>query len=318
MSLRRMKLHTDSIFSPFMYDNAAVVSHRSAKEKVNAWKPYHFIHETEPDRNGELQRINTIFLTNRECPFKCVFCDLWKHTLDDPTPKGAIPAQIRYALDRLPKADVIKLYNSGNFFDVSAIPLEDYPEIATLISDYKRVIVENHPRIGRKHILPFQKMLTARLEIALGIETIHPEVLPKLNKKVTVQDIEDTVHFCISNGIDLRGFILLNPPFITNKDEYRYWCLETVKFAFNIGFSTVSIIPVRTGNGLMERLLDNGAYIPPDLTILESVFCDVLKMKKGIVFIDLWDIEQFWQGDKNLYHDFKNRLEMMNQTQRAL
>ena len=57
-------------------------------------------------------------------------CDLWKNTLTETVPVGAIPAQIEYALARLPAARVIKLYNSGSFFDPRAIPVADYPAIA--------------------------------------------------------------------------------------------------------------------------------------------------------------------------------------------
>jgi len=66
--------------------------------------------------------VATIFLTNRECPWRCVMCDLWKNTLIDSVPLGAIPSQIDYALARLPAARQIKLYNSGSFFDTQAIP----------------------------------------------------------------------------------------------------------------------------------------------------------------------------------------------------
>ena len=47
-------------------------------------------------------------------------CDLWRHTLDEPTPDGAIPKQIEFALERLPQASVVKLYNTGKFFDSAA------------------------------------------------------------------------------------------------------------------------------------------------------------------------------------------------------
>src|SRR5260370_339314 len=43
----------------------------------------------------------TIFLTNRECPYRCLMCDLWTNTLDATVPKGAIAAQIRDALINL-------------------------------------------------------------------------------------------------------------------------------------------------------------------------------------------------------------------------
>ena len=79
---------------------------------------------------GCVEDVATLFLTNRECPFRCLMCDLWRNTTDTRVPPGAIPQQIDYALARLPAARHIKLYNSGNFFDHQAIPPEDYAAIA--------------------------------------------------------------------------------------------------------------------------------------------------------------------------------------------
>ncbi|HZJ33558.1 MAG TPA: hypothetical protein VFD21_18430, partial [Vicinamibacterales bacterium] len=42
--------------------------------------------EEELDANGVLSPTAVILLTNRECPFRCVFCDLWRNTLDDTVP----------------------------------------------------------------------------------------------------------------------------------------------------------------------------------------------------------------------------------------
>ena len=74
--------------------------------------------EDERTESGEIAPVATILLTNRECPWRCLMCDLWQHTLAGPTPIGAIPAQIDYALAQLPSARAIKLYNSGSFFDL--------------------------------------------------------------------------------------------------------------------------------------------------------------------------------------------------------
>ena len=205
---------------------------------------------------------------------------------------------------------------SGSRSNGCAIPSEDYPEIASLISGYKRVIVENHPRIGRKNIIPFKELIDAKLEIAIGIETVHPEVLPKLNKKVTVRDIEEAARFCINNGIDLRGFILFNPPFITDPFEIRHWCLEAVKFAFDNGFSAVTIIPVRTGNGLMEVLEKQGDYVKPALSDLEDVFDAAMHIGSGRVFLDTWDLEVF-SDTPGTFFKRKERIEKMNLSQRV-
>ncbi len=95
---------------------------RSARSELDPQRPYAFLTEDERSASGEIVPVATVFLTNRECPWRCLMCDLWRNTLTETVPLGAIPAQIDYALARLAPARQIKLYNSGSFFDHRAIP----------------------------------------------------------------------------------------------------------------------------------------------------------------------------------------------------
>src|ERR1051326_5242780 len=72
------------------------------KNALDPWVPYAFLEEVERAASGEDIPTATLFLTNRECPYRCLMCDLWQNTLDDRVPNGAIAVQIRYALARLP------------------------------------------------------------------------------------------------------------------------------------------------------------------------------------------------------------------------
>ncbi len=291
--------------------------HRPEKTRVDVTKPYMFLHEKEMQKNGVFKPVNTIFLTNKECPFTCLMCDLWKHTLDEATPSGAIPAQIEYALSRLPDANVVKLYNSGNFFDGKAIPESDYSAIAEILADYDRVIVENHPKLIGHSIESFQSQLNNKLEIAMGLETIHPDVLPALNKNFTLDDFEITASFLNQRDIDMRVFLLLNPPFLTDEKMNNEWCLKSVKYAFQQGVNACTIIPTREGNGIMQKLKDSGDYIPPTLYALENVFEQALSLNSGRVFCDTWDLELF-SNCKNCFESRKERLDNMNVTQQIL
>ena len=76
-----------------MHGNQEIQELRPKRNTLNPDIPYHFLHEEEPDAAGVLQKVNTIFLTGKECSFKCLMCDLWKNTLATPTPKGAIVNQ---------------------------------------------------------------------------------------------------------------------------------------------------------------------------------------------------------------------------------
>src|SRR5437764_773924 len=79
-----------------------ILRQRPARNALDPWRPYAFLAEPEVGPEGETVEVVTIYLTNRECPFRCVMCDLWRNTLKETVPPGAIAAQIRYALERLP------------------------------------------------------------------------------------------------------------------------------------------------------------------------------------------------------------------------
>ena len=310
-----MKRYIAPISIRFMPDIHEIEKLRPARNIVNPDIPYHFLHEQEPDQQGNLQPVNTIFLTSKECSFKCLMCDLWKNTLNGPTPPGAILKQINYALDKLPKADVIKLYNNGNFFDTKAIPHSDYPGIIERLHSYKKVIVENHPKLCGQACIDFNEKLNGKLEVAMGLETIHPDVLPKLNKQLSPEDFKEAAALLRSHEIDIRAFILLNPPYLTNQKENIEWTLKTVQFAFECGVGTCSIIPVRLGNGIMEALQEQGYYVPPTLNALEEVFERALDLKLGRVFVDSWDID-FLSNCPRCFEARKNRLNQMNLRQK--
>lgn len=300
-----------------MPDSSEIVELRPSKRHVDPLRPYNWLNEKEPDPNGKILSVNTLFLTNKECSFKCLMCDLWKDTLNSPTPVGAIPEQIRFGLERLPKAHMIKLYNNGNFFDKKAIPPSDHSEIAGLLDSYETILVENHPKLCSASVTDFQQMLAGDLEVAMGLESIHPDVLPNLNKQITKEDFRKATDFLISNGIQTRAFILLNPPFLTDPRENIEWSLKAVEFAFDCGIETCSIIPVRSGNGIMDQMLKDGRYVPPTLKALEEVFDLALQLNRGRVFADTWDLEKF-SSCSTCFDARKRRIEAMNLNQKVL
>jgi len=101
-----------------------ILSRRPERNTVDPARPYAFVAEQERAESGEVVPVAAIFLTNRECPWRCLMCDLWRNTLTESVPRGAVPAQIDVALASLPPARRLKLYNSGSFFDPRAVPPE--------------------------------------------------------------------------------------------------------------------------------------------------------------------------------------------------
>lgn len=273
-------------------DDKWIVSNRGRKNPVDPSFPYAWLVEKERTVSGKIEDTGIIFLTNRECTFHCLMCDLWKNTTDIPMPKGAIPKQIEWALEHMTEAKHLKLYNSGSFFDTKAIPTEDYEKIASLVSGFETVIVECHPKLINEKILRFRDMLKPDLHVALGLETVNPEVLLKLNKKVTTDDFSKAVSFLTENGISSRAFILLRPPYMTEQ-EGIYWAERSIDFAFKSGVECCTVIPVRGGNGAMEVLKSQGNFTPPHIRSLEEVLEYGINLNAGRVFADTWDLGLF-------------------------
>lgn len=272
---------------------------RGNKNHVDPLRPYAWLVEKERTISGEIEDTAIIFLTNPECPFYCLMCDLWKNTTDGPAILGAIPTQIEWALEQMPPARHLKLYNSGSFFDRRAIPEEDYIRIAALVSGFETVVVESHSKFIGDICLKFKNMLRPELHVALGLETINQDVLLKLNKQMTLEDFSSSVRFLTQNGIQSRAFVLLRPPFLSEK-EGIYWAKESIVYAFKAGVECCTIIPVRAGNGVMELLMEQGDFCLPDIQSLETVLEFGIELNAGRVFADVWDLSLFSSCNKCL------------------
>jgi radical SAM enzyme (TIGR01210 family) len=293
-----------------------VLGQRSPKALLDPMRPYAAVFEEELDAAGALAPTAVVFLTNRECPFRCVMCDLWRNTLDETVPPGAIATQIGAALQQLPPVRQIKLYNAGSFFDPAAIPPSEDADIASIVGGFDRVIVEAHPGFltgaYAERCLRFRDLLRGRLEVAIGLETAHADTLARLNKRMTIESFRRAASFLAEHDIDLRVFVLLNPPFLKGEEAID-WACRSIDLAAECGASVCSVIPTRSGNGAMEALGD--AVEPPRLAALERVVEYGISLHRLRVFADLWDIERFF--DCECAGQRAARLAIINRTQRV-
>lgn len=234
----------------------------------------------------------TVFLHGTTCPFACVFCDLARHTHAGPTPPGALPAQLAAALAEGPSADLagatLKLYNASNFFAPRAVPIADLPDLARLAAPFTRVVVENHPRLVGDSAREFADALGgARLEVALGLETVHPEAFPRLGKGMRLGDFDQAAEFLMRDGLGLRVFVLVGGLFFP-AEEASEWAVRSAAHALAAGANHVSLIPLRPPVGQPELQA-------PRLADLEAALDALLApaAKRGaVVTVDTWDLER--------------------------
>lgn len=297
-----------------------ILAARGPRNQLNPHRPYSFLVEKERSESGDVVPIATVFLTNRECPFRCLMCDLWQNTLTWSVPPGTIPEQIDYALWRLPASREIKFYNNGSFFDPNAVPMEDYEAIAERLQDFERVIVESHPAFINDACLLFRDLLGRRgniqLEVAIGLETVHPKILEKLNKHMTLEAFAHSASMLRRNEIALRVFVLVQPPFM-DLSEALHWTTRSIDFAFDTGATVTALIPTRPGNGALDALARLGDFSPPKLSMLEDAVAYGIGIGRGRLFADLWNLEEFGTCDSCL-PGRKSRLHQMNLQQTIL
>ena len=305
-----------------------VLERRSTRPSLDPWRHQGVQVDEEPDGKGGVARAATVFLTGRECPWRCVMCDLWRQTTTDDTPVGAVPHQIAQALASLgaegPMPEYVKLYNAGSFFDRRAIPPSDDEAIAALVSRFARVVVESHPALVGDRTWRFHERLSregAQLEVAMGLETAHPEALARLNKRMNLERFAAAARQLAAHGVRLRVFLLVSPPFIDPRAQER-WMGASVATAFECGASVVSLIPTRSGNGAIEAIEAAGDFRKPTLADLErsmDIGLGVAASLGGIdraVLADTWDLARFSTCDA-CFDGRRARLVGMNVTQRS-
>ena len=322
-----------------------VLEARGPRPHHDPWRYQDLIVEDERTADGATTRVGTVFLTGRECPWRCVMCDLWRGTTAGDTPRGAIAAQVAAArrelrrraglgasarsvdpVDPLDDVTQMKLYNAGSFFDPRAVPAADYDEIAAHLAGLQRVIVESHPALIGPRVDRFLDALDRAslgrkrtdLEVAMGLETAHPAALERLHKRMTIDDFAAAAGALRRRGVALRVFVLVAPPFVP-AGEQDAWLLRSIDAAFDCGAGVVSLVPTRSGNGAMEALTEADEFHQPHLEDIERSVESALAhgLCRRRIFVDVWGLDRFAECARCL-DSRRARLHAMNLEQRVL
>jgi radical SAM enzyme (TIGR01210 family) len=300
---------------------AAIRDVRGPRQPVDTDRPLGVFDEIETASAGVGIPTRVMILTGAECRFTCSMCDLWRHALSGPTPAGALPTQIQQGLAVPTQSGEplrwIKLYNGSNFFDSRSVPVSDLPAIAQLVAPFERVVVENHPRLLGDTAVRFRDQLNGRLEVAMGLETVHPEAVASLNKQMSLDDFQAACGWLRREGVDARAFVLLGTPGVP-PEEAVAWCLRSIAFAIRCGVRHVSIVPLRTGNGWVDRLIAEGRLSLPTAGDLEAAAANAFALPRPagrVITTDLWDFDRLAGSCEACRGPRRERIALMSRAQ---
>jgi len=279
-------------------DSRTVLAARGPKALIHSASTPAVVTELEPAADGPPGPSTTVFLLGKECPFRCLMCDLWRNTTDHRTEPGSLVRQLAAVLPTITHRDTIKLYNASNFFDPQAVPTTDLADLAAMVRDFKCVVVENHPKLLGPTVPAFAEQLSGQLQVAMGLETSDPDRLKGLNKQMTVADYDRACATLRGWGLSIRTFLLLPAPGVPRADMVRH-TLESVRHALAMGSDVTSLIPLRAGNGALDQLILDGSVALADGPQLVQTFEQALALPRSPhqrILLDLWDASLHFQA----------------------
>lgn len=125
----------------------------------------------------------------------------------------------------------------------------------------------------------------------MGLETIHPDAWPRLGKQGGPDDFAAACSRLRQASLGVRAFVLVGAPYVPSEENVA-WAVRSTAWALEQGADVVALIPVRGGNGELERLAAAGEFTPPSVRDLEAALEGALRLERGVVLADLWDAER--------------------------
>ncbi len=201
-------------------------------------------------------------------------CSMCGYAADTPsvTPKEEeLLAQVEHVASRREDARWVKLYTSGSMLDTDEVPPSVLEAILDTFGDADMLTVESraeHVTLDRVQALGD----TSRREVAIGLESACDPVLAgSVNKGMAFEDFQRAAGMVRDAGAQLRAYVLLKPPFLTEREAVED-AVETALAAAEAGATTVSLNPVSIHGGtLVDHLHHRGEYEPPWLWSVAEV-----------------------------------------------
>jgi radical SAM superfamily enzyme YgiQ (UPF0313 family) len=161
-------------------------------------------------------------VTSRGCPYSCSFCNstsIWSMKWRKRSP-SSIVEEIEFLIKNYSK----KIFIFGdNTFNVDAQRVEEFCDL--LIARNTRILWSTSIRAGGINLKLAEKMKASGCyNVAIGVESANNKVLEAMNKKTTIEEIDEGIDILKKAGIEVLGQFVIGSPSDT---------LETIKESLN-------------------------------------------------------------------------------------
>lgn len=230
----------------------------------------------------EIGKEFTIILRTKGCSWAlknhggCSMCGYFRDANIEEVPMDQIINQFDYALNNKlseikndPDNYVLKLFNSGSFFDdyeiVENIRRHIYQKIAK-IDKIKEIVLESRVEyITQEKLTELKKYIKDKyIEIGVGLETVDDHIRNNfINKGLFFSGFKNALELCKEQHIGIKAYLLFKPPFVNEQGAIDD-CVNSIKKLIDLKVNSISINPLNIQKGtLTEYLWFQNRYRPP-------------------------------------------------------
>ncbi|MCB4790816.1 MAG: B12-binding domain-containing radical SAM protein [Elusimicrobia bacterium] len=198
----------------------------------------------------------TSVITSRGCPYACIFCArifgarYRMHSFDK------VMEEIRHLVKNYGIKEIIFVD------DTFIVDIERTIKICNALKEQKLGLTWScHGRIDilYKHpeLIPLMKN-SGCWYISLGIESGNAEVLKKIRKNITLEQVDSVVNQLNSAGIHTKGFFMIGHPYDTKEsirdtiDFAKSLPLGSVQFSYTIPYPGTELFDIAINHGFFE------------------------------------------------------------------
>lgn len=242
---------------------------------ASAWKEKELL-------DGRLVDVGVIILQTCGCShYRAGGCSMCGYNLGSGTdvPASSVLKQFHNGLEGLDGVRFLKIYTSGSFLDEDEVAPDVADAVLRTCKDRgMRLLFETRPEYVTPARIGHMQFIHDDMEVALGLESSNDSVLKcSINKGSRVKDYDRAAETLREHEADIRTYVLLKPPFLT-ESEAMTDSIATMAHAAEVS-TALSLNPVNVQKGtLVEKLWRSWSYRPPWLwSVLE-----VLKASKDL------------------------------------
>lgn len=207
-------------------------------------------------RNALTSNKFAMLMTSRGCPFQCTFCSA--HLMCGKKVRYRILDKIREELDYLKQIGVKTFIFQDDSFTIN----QNFVYNLSLMILHKKLSWWCNTRVDLldKDLLKTMKEGGCK-GICLGIESGNQEILEKMKKGITIDEVKNKVELIKETGIKTYGYFMIG-----NLDDTNETIRETIDFAKNLplDYAQFSVCTPFPASELWE-IAKNRGVIPEDI-----------------------------------------------------